>query len=276
MAVVCAAIVSKDGILQYPGFLPIEYRNDISQHAHGFLDALGVEDDEIELPYIETTIVRYIYKQTDDLYWLLVTRTESDMFTDINLLGKFVCTIMEYGDSETNSITLTNEQRDLFYRHIWRPWDDSYRCTFCGCQCHALDHLELESRLEFLISIRDGHVKDDDVNYFNGLIAESWQIALKLTVKKSATGDHSSFSSVSGSTSEDGLDESIGEETLIDNVRLKCLAEDMRIALSRIQDPYLRLFARKDLLVGTNHEQNHVSSAPTLKELNMEYLSDSE
>lgn len=178
--------------------------------------------------------------------------------------------------SQRQTVSHSPPSRDLFYRHIWRPWDDCYRCTFCGCQCHALDHLELENRLDFLLSIRDGHVEDSDVHYFNGLIAESWQIALKLTVKKSATVDHSSFSSDSGSTSEDGLDESIGEETLIDNVRLKCLAEDMRIALSRLQDPYLRLFARKDLLVGINHEQNHVSSAPTLKELNMDCLSDSE
>lgn len=275
MAVICAAIVSKDGILHYPSFIPYEYRGDISQHAQSFLYALSIEDEEIELPYIETTTVRYIYKQTDDLYWLLVTRIESDMFTDINLLGKFVCTIMEYGDSETNSVTLTHEQRDLFYRHIWRPWDDSYRCTFCGCHCHTLDHLELENRLEFLISIRDGHVEDDNVSYFNGLIIESWRIALKLSVKKSLSTGHSSFTSDSGSSSENGLDESIGEETLIDNVRLKCLAEDMRIALSRLQDPYLRLFAQKDLLVGTNYEQNPTSSAPTLKELDMDLISES-
>lgn len=65
MAVVCAAIVSKDGVLQYPSFLPYEYRSDISQHAHGFLYALGVEDDEIELPILRRQLLdTFISKQT--------------------------------------------------------------------------------------------------------------------------------------------------------------------------------------------------------------------
>lgn len=272
---VCAAIVSTEGVLHFSSFMPYEFRDDIAKHAQDFLQALNIEDDEVELTYIETSNVRYIYKQTDDLYWLLVTRIESDMFADINLLGRFVCTIMEYGSSETNSITLTDEQRDLFYRHIWRPWDDGYRCISCGCTCQEQVHIELEGRLGFLTRIRDGHVDDEDVIYFNRLMTECWSVASSLTPKKISSSHNSSFTT--NSSPRSSLDESIGEETLIDNVKLKCYLEDMRVALTRLQDPYLRLCARRDLLVGTNQEQNNIiGSAPTLKELDMECFAESE
>lgn len=252
--IVSAAILSKKGDIFSSDNLPHKLLADVSKHAKDFLYAISIQDDEIELPYIETTSVRYIYKQTDDLYWLLVTKPESEMFIDINLLGRFVCTIMEYGSTETNSTTLTDEQRELFYRHIWRPWDGS-NCSVCTCSCNSNSPVvwqrEFESRLQFLISIRDGHVDDDDVTYFNRLISEAWVVSTRLSPDEFGSDDDSVCSKMS-----------IGEETLIDCCKFKCRLEDIRLETLRIQDPYLRLFARRDLLVGS-HFNYQISSAPS-------------
>jgi len=62
----------------------------------------------------------------------MVTKIESNVDPDIDLLGKFFCTIMEFGSSETNSNTLTIEQKDLFYIHIWRAWDKNPQSHLCG------------------------------------------------------------------------------------------------------------------------------------------------
>lgn len=268
--IVSVAILSKNGNIFCSNHLPYQVKADISKHANNFLYSLSVEDDETELPYIETTTLRYIYKQTEDLYWLLVTKPESDMFTDIHLLGKFVCTIMEYGSSDTNSMTLTDEQRELFYRHIWRPWDEGSQCPFCSCHCNSpgLWEREFDSRLQFLISIRDGHVGEDDINYFTGLIAESWAISAKLSPKWNSDTIADEFTSDSDSVCSNETRNSISEEAVIDGCRLKCRLEDLRLEVVRIQDPYLRLFARRDLLDDTCYSQNNqVSSAPTFKEL---------
>lgn len=267
--IVSAAIVSKNGDLFCSDFLPYELRVDISKHANNFLYALKIEGDETEFPYIETTNLRYIYKQTDDLYWLMVTRPESEMFNDINLLGRFVCTIMEYGSSDTNSSTLTDEQRDLFFRHIWRPWDEGSQCPFCAGCCNSPGtwDREFDSRLQFLISIRDGHIDDSDANYFGGLIAEAWQVSSKLIPRWSHKNHEDSTDTDSVCSTASLSNQSISEEILIDGCRMKCRLEDIRIELSRLQDPYLRLFAKRNLLVGSHFNQNNqISSAPSMNE----------
>lgn len=265
--IISAAIVSKAGKVLISDSPPQELKRDISTHARDFLYALSIEDGEIELPYIETSSVRYIYKQTEDLYWLLVTRLESDMFTDIKLLGKFVCTIMEYGSLETNSATLTDEQKDLFYRHIWRPWDEGSQCPFCNCHCGSSElwQREFDSRLAFLINIRDGNIDDKDVNYFGGLINEAWSITARLT----PSWAKSKFRNDSDSLCSSQSDTSISEESLIDGCRMKCRLEDIRLELNRIQDPYLRLFARRDLLNESEYCGNTAqkSSAPMMNQI---------
>lgn len=268
--IVSAAIVSKDGELFYSDLLPQELRPDIKKHAKDFIYSLRIVDENFDLPYIETTYLRYIYKQTDDLFWLLVTRPESKMHADIRLLGKFVCTIMECISSETTSQTLTEEQRDLFYRHIWRPWDDDPQCPFCD-RCNNSSEVwerEFEGRVQFLINIRDGHCHHDDVAYFNGLIAESWNTSIKLSTKSFPRHNHDEFNSDSDSVCSSET-KSISEEALIDGCRLKCRLEDLRMEIKRIQDPYLRLFARRNLLDDTEFGQiNAMSSAPYYDELN--------
>lgn len=262
--IISAAIVSRAGDVFYPSDIPHSLKVDISKHARTFLYTLEIEDDDIELPYIETTYQRYVYKQTDDLYWLLVTKTDSNLISDVNLLGKFVCTIMEYGLSETNSTTLTDEQKELFYRHIWRPWDEDPQCPTCGRYNNQAEiwEREFDSRVQFLISIRDGRVDESDVKYFSGLISESWAISAKLS-SKSKDDLNSETDSVCSSETR-----SISEETVIDGCRLACRLEDIRLELKRIQDPYLRLFARRDLLVGSAfNQQTQISSAPSFEEL---------
>jgi hypothetical protein len=263
--IVSCAIISKAGKIFYADFLPQEVKLDISKNANTFLYTLNIEDDDIELPYIETTYLRYVYKQTDDLYWLLVTKPESNLVSDVNLLGKFVCTIMEYGQSDTNSDTLTDEQKELFYRHLWRPWDEAPQCPTCGRYNNqaALWEGEFDCRLQFLIQIRDGHMDPNDVRYFNGLISESWAINASLTSKADRHGYDSESDSVCSSETR-----SISEETVIESCRLACRLEDIRIEIKRIQDPYLRLFARRDLLTGSAfNQQSQLSSAPSFEEL---------
>lgn len=270
--IISAAILSKKGDVFCSNYLPTELKNDIKQHASKFLYAISIEDDDIELPYIETTNQRYIYKQSGDLYWLLVTKTESDMFNDIELLGRFVFTILEYGSLETNSTTLTDEQRDLFYRHIWRPWDEGAQCPFCNCHCNSpgVWEREFDNRLQFLMDIRHGRVDEKDANYFNGLIAESWHVSVKISPKwkQGCPSDGPSSESDSFCSSEDD-NQSISEETVIYGCRMKCRLEDIRIELLRIQDPYLRLFARRDLLSGSMFDPHNcqISSAPSLRDL---------
>lgn len=262
--ILSAAIISKAGRIFYADYLPEEVILDISKHANAFLYTLQISDDDVDLPYIETTYVRYTYKQTDDLYWLLVTRPESNLSSDVDLLGRFVCTIMEYGASETNSDTLTDEQRDLFYRHIWRPWDDNPQCPTCGRHNNQTEIWdgEFDIRLQFLKQIRDGHVNYDDVNYFNGLIAESWKISSRLSSKSDSGQNQDGYNSESDSLC------SISEETVIDGCRLACRLEDIRLEAKRIQDPYLRLFARRDLLKDSNFNlQTQMISAPSFEEL---------
>lgn len=264
--IVCAAILSKSGAVFFADFLPQKVKLDISKHANSFLYTLGIEDDDIDLPYVETTYVRYVYKQTDDLYWLLVTKPESNLTKDVNLLGKFVCTIMEYGSPVTDSSSLTDEQRNLYYRHIWRAWDDNAQCSFCGRYNHPAEiwEQEFDARLQFLIRIRDGDVDDKDVEYFNGLISESWLVHTKLTQKSNAREENNYDFDSDSVCSE----ESISEETVIDGVRLACRFEDIHLAVKRLQDPYLRLFVRRDLLIdSTSSMQTQISSAPSFEEL---------
>lgn len=271
--IVSASILTEKEEIFFASFLPNELRSDIKQHAKDFMHAIKREkDDEIELPYIENSNLRYIYKQSGDLYWLVVTKTESDMFNDIELLGKLVFTILEYGSSETNSGTLTDEQRDLYYRHIWRPWDDDSQCPLCSCHCNSpgLWERELENRLQFLMDIRHGHVAEQDANYFNGLVAESWHVSVKLTPKwKSGKAQGSPSSESDSLCSSEDNDQSISEEAVIYGCRMKCRLEDIRIELLRIQDPYLRLFARRDLLSGSMFDprNDQISSAPSLRDL---------
>lgn len=278
--IISSAIVSKNGDIFCSNFLPCELKSDISRHANNFLYALSIEDDETELPYIETTNLRYIYKQTGDLYWLLVTKIESDMFNDIHLLGKFVCTIMEYGSTETNSTTLTDEQRELFYRHIWRPWDDYTTCPSCNCNSNSISpglwEREFESRLQYLTRIRDGDVDENEVSYVSGLIAEAWAISAKLSPKWMSPDKHEEFSDSDSACSDETNNQSISEETLIDGCRMKCRLEDIKIELGRLQDPYLCLFARRDLLIGSSYDDNHIGSAPTFKELECDRKCESE
>lgn len=266
--IIGAAILTKSGNLFCPDFIPYGLKKDTLEHVSNFLYALSLEGDDIELPYIETTNLRYIYKLTDDLYWLLVTKVESDMFTDINLLGRFVCTIMEYGMSETNSTTLTDEQCQLFYRHILRPWDENDRCSFCCQPCIGpeLWQRDFEARLQFINGVRDGQIEDNDVNYFNGLISEAWLISEKLSPRWNASKNHQLRQGDSQSDTDSlcSSDHSISEETVIECCRLKCRLEDIRIELTRLQDPYLRLFARRDMLVDSDAQNG---TAPTLKDL---------
>lgn len=275
--IISAAIVSEKGDVFCSNFLPCELKSDISKHANNFLYALSIEDGDIELPYIETSDLRYIYKQTGDLYWLLVTKTESEMFNDIHLLGKFVCTIMEYGSTETNSATLTDEQRELFYRHIWRPWDEGAQCPCCNCHCTSPGtwEREFESRLQYLIRTRDGDVDENDSSYFSGLISEAWAISAKLSPKWNSVNRQNDFSDTDSACSDESKNQSISEETVIDGCRLKCRLEDIRIELGRIQDPYLCLFSRRDLLIGSAYNQD-IGSAPTFKELDCTRQCDSD
>lgn len=264
--IITAAIISNEGQLFCPDFIPCEYRSVISKHANLFLYTLGIEDDEIEITYIETTYLRYVYKQTGDLFWILVTCNDSDLMSDVNLLGKFVCTIMEYGSSETNSDTLTHEQRDLYYRHIWRPWDEEPQCPTCGRYNIAeVWNREFETRVQYLVSIRDGHVDDNDVMYFNALLTESWAIRDKLFNKSNPKCSQDDLNSESDSVCSSET-KSISEEIVIDGCRLTCRLEDIRLELKRLQDPYLRLFARRDLLGGTTFN-DQTCSAPSLEDL---------
>lgn len=249
--IITATIVSKAGtIFHSEQTLPHILRGDISKHANNFIFSLSIETEDIEFPYIETTKLRYIYKETGDLYWLVVTKIESEMYSDIHLLGKFVCAIMEYGPTELNSSTLTDNQKEMFYRHIWRPWDGmESRCQLCnliGSLTPQAWEREFDTRLDFLVRIRDGHVDDDDMVYFNSLISEAWSIGVKLNPAWSHLNGHNrEIGNESCSSSED---EMISEETVIDNCRLKCRLEDIRLEVSRLQDPYLKLFARRDLM----------------------------
>ena len=247
---ISAAILANNGELFLPDFLPEDVNKEIQSQADAFTFALKRDETDVELPYYETTYSRYVFRETGDLYWFMVTNTESDLHSDINLLGKLVCTIMEYCPTETSSSSLTNEQINLFYRHIWRVWDRDSDCSQCGTrksQSKIWDH-EFERRVKFLASIRDGQVDEHDVDYFNHLIAESWTINSKLTA------DRSNESVCSNDT--------ISEEALVDNCRLTCLLEDIRLELDRIQDPYMRLFARRNLLKDTNliDDNNHFNN----------------
>lgn len=235
-------------------------------HAENFLDALSLEGDDVELPYIETSTVRYIYKQTGDLYWLLVTQLESDMFYDIKTLGQFVCTIMEYGASETNTKTLTDQQRDIFYQYLWQPWEDDGECVTCRCVPNNIYvwHRNSEYRLQLLRSISDGHLSDEDASYVSALIKDAWAVSSKLSPKRAVSdesGLHESDSASQCSTESDGVNEDI----LIDGCRLKCRLEDLRLELYRLQDPYLRMFARRNLVNPTDIEKtNRRGTAPSL------------
>lgn len=276
MTIVSAAIVSRSDGLVCAKFLPTELRSELFKVANDFLYSLKIEDGDVELPYLETTSVRYVYKQTEDLYWVLVTAPESDVVADIRLLGRFVTTIMEYGPGETNSQTITDEQCDLFYRHIWRPWDDEHSCNFCGSNIEARWTSVFESRVQFLIDIRDGKVEESDVVYFNSLVAESWIVASKLWPRWSARkylSRHNclgfSDSDEEGECSNDSSNRSIGEDMLIDGCRMKCRMEDLHITIGRLEDRYLRLFARRDLLddLQVSAESEPQSSAPMLRDL---------
>lgn len=280
--IVSAAILTLKEEVFFANFLPNELRADIQRHVKDFLHAIGrQEDDEVELPYIENSKLRYIYKQSGDLYWLLVTKTDADMFNDIEQLGRFVYTVLEYGSSETNSTTITDEQRDLYYRHIWRPWDEGSQCPLCSCHCNsaAAWERELESRLQFLMDIRHCDIEESDANYFNGLIAESWHVSVKLPSKWSSGSAHDgglSSSECDSLCSSEDDNRSISEEAVIYGCRMKCRLEDIRIELIRMQDPYLRLFARRDLLIGSafDPKNNQVSSAPPMKDLDTTALVD--
>lgn len=268
--ILSVAIISKNGDIFYPEELPIVIRNNISKHANDFLYALKIQNDTLELPYIETTKLRYIFKETGDLYWLIVTRLESDMFSDIQLLGKFVCTIMEYGSQETNSDSLTDEQRELFYRHIWRPWDDEIQCP--GCSIHnktsSCFEREFEGRLQFLMDMRNGNISDKDVTYFNGLVKECWSVHIRLSQDEYDDSDSDDFSSC-------GTKEYVSEEAVIDGVGLRIRLDDIRIVMDRMQDPYMRLYANRDLLIGSivnDHDQS--TSAPPYKECDSKCESD--
>lgn len=267
--IVSAAIVAKGGRVFCSPSLPYEVKFDISKHANNFLYVFSKEDNDVEqLPYIENKNLRYIYKQTDDLYWLLVTKTESDASTDIHILGKFVITIMEYGASETNSNTLTDEQRDLYYRHVWRPWDDGSCCPLCNSNISPETwEQEFEARLQFLTAIRNGQVDEGDAKYFGGLVSEAWSISAKLTPKWRNLNDNDGFTDSSDCSSES---QSISEDIVIDGCRLKCRLEDLKLEIGRLQDPYLRLFARRDLLVGTDIMTEPLSSAPAFKDLSFD------
>lgn len=265
--IISAAILSKEGRLFYSNELPYELESDIRKHAESFLNCLSEEED-VEITYIEREHVRYIYKETGDLYWLLVTKPDSDLFIDIKILGRFVCTIMEYGLApETNSETITSEQRDLFYRHVWRPWDDGDECPLCNSSRSSdkLWAIEFEARLQFFISIRDGNVDDSDAEYFNGLMYEAWSASIKLNPKWSRLNRSSSDSSFIDSD-EDA--QSICEEALLDGCRLKCFLSRVRLEASTLQDPYMRPFAVRDLLIGSTYKSTaQQTSAPTRREI---------
>lgn len=275
MTIISAVIASKEGDLVSASFLPQSVQADLFKVAHDFLYSLKIEDGDVDMPYIETTTLRYVYKQTDDLYWILVTKTASDIFADTKALGQLVTTIMEYGPPETNSTTVTDEQRDLFYRHLWRPWDGDVPCLVCNSEIPpGLWTVEFDIRVQFLISIRDGRVSDDDVAYFNNLIDEAWTISTRMSPNPPVNHyDHKKFFNLSDSDSDSmnsagSKDESIGEEVLIECCKMKCRMEDIRLEINRLQDPYLRLFARRDLLLKSDIDQSQTTgSAPLLREL---------
>lgn len=267
--ILSVAIVSKNGGIFFPEELPIEIRSKISKHAHDFLYALRIQNDKLELPYIETSKLRYIFKETGDLYWLIVTRLESDMFSDIHLLGKFICTIMEYGSQETNSETLTDEQRELFYRHIWRPWDDEVQCPSCSVhnKTSSCFGREFEGRLQFLMDMRNGNISEEDVKYFNELVKESWNVNIKLSLDE--------YESNSDDFSSCGTGEYVSEEAVIDGVRLRLRIDDIKIVIDRLSDPYTRLYANRNLLIGSNFEgKDQTTSAPPYKECDSKCESD--
>lgn len=271
--ILSAAIVSKDGEVFYSNCLPQELQPNIKKHAKDFLYSIKIADPNLELPYIETTYLRYIYKETEDLFWLLVTRPESKLHADIKLLGKLVCTIMESNPSETTSQTITEEQKDLFYRHIWRPWDDEPQCSFCDRYTNSAGvwEREFESRVQFLTSITNDQCDPSDVAYFNGLVAESWTTKIKLSIRSFSKHNHEEYNSDSDSVCSSDA-KSISEESLIEGCRLKCRLEDLRMELKRIQDPYLRLFARRNLLDGEFDQALFMGSAPSYDEMNTSCL----
>lgn len=268
--IISAAILSRNGEVFHPNFLPQELQPDINKHAKDFIYSIKITDPNLELPYIETTYLRYIYKETEDLFWLLVTRPESKLHADIKLLGKFVCTIMESNPSETTSLTITEEQKDLFYRHIWRPWDDEPQCSFCDRYNNSAEvwEREFEARVQFLASVTNSQCDQSDVAYFNGLVAESWATKIKLSIRSFSNYSHEEFNSDSESVCSSDA-KSISEESLIDGCRLKCRLEDLRMELKRIQDPYLRLFARRNLLEEVEFDQTQImGTAPSYDEMN--------
>lgn len=261
--IIAIALVGQDGHLFLSEFLPEPMKKSIRTHADNFLDALLHEGDDV---YIETSSVRYIYKQTDDLYWLLVTKLESDMSFDIETLGQFVCTIMEYGSSETCTRTLTEQQRDLYYQHLWRPWDEEGECPTCNCHCNSVFvwQREFENRLQLLRSMSDGHISDEDASYVSALIRDAWFVSWKLSPKRTVSEESGIHNSDSASQCSEEIDE-ISEDVLIDGCRLKCRLEDIRVELARIQDPYLRMFARRDLLNSSDINRSfEQGTAPSL------------
>lgn len=268
---IAAAIVSEKGEILFPKQMHCWFKDKVSKHVKNFLNLMNSEDDSTTLTYVESKDVRYIYKQTEDLYWILVTRIESDLFADIHIMGKFVETVVECGSIETNSHSISDYQRELFYRHIWHPWDGE--CQFCGFHLSQRSTEsefwvgKFELRLQFFIEVTNNEVPASDVDYYNILIEEAWVVAAQLDTyggNDAIKFDDEDFDRISCA-------ESIDEERLIDCCRLKCRLEDIQLEVKRIEDPYLRLFARRDLIqdcTTINLDQTlQIGSAPTFEQV---------
>lgn len=231
--ILAAALVAQDGRLFYLKYMHDSLKAKISFYGKDFLKLLSAEPEITEITYIETKDYRYVYKQTEDLYWLLATRVESDLFDDIYLMGKLVSTIVDCGPSETTSYSLSEYQKELFYHHAWHPWDGAGPSGYSSLLTEPETWtLKFEQRVQFLIDVTNEHIHESDITYYNCLVEEAWSIEAQVDKIANATSN---------------TDE-IDEIDLIEGCRLKCRLEQIRVTINRIQDPYLRLFACRDLM----------------------------
>lgn len=129
---------------------------------------------------------------------------------------------------------------------------------------HYVWQKEFDSQLELIRSMSDGHITDEDANYASALIREAWFVSWKMSPKMTVSEESGLHNSDSASQYSQECDE-ISEDILIDGCRLKCRLEDIRLELGRMQDPYLRMFARRDLLDPSDINRSfEEGTAPTM------------
>lgn len=129
-----------------------------------------------------------------------------------------------------------NHQLKLLYKILWRPWDECPRCDKCDMVRDVSDYYAdvAKSRAQLLIDINRGLIDLDDRSYIQDLLGEAWRVQIEL---EGILEDENEVT-----------EDSIDEQRLIECCRLKVRLEDIQIELNRLEDPYLRMFAKRDLI----------------------------